>query len=268
MKRQLATGLLLALALTMLNQACKHDPFDPPVVDNPTDSTDTTGTDTTDTTGMVMDTTLTPADTMAVVTGECDPDTIYFNRDLMPIFLNNCALGGCHNASSASAGVIMDNYLNVFNTTLVKPGDPDNSELYTVLIETDPVKRMPKPPFTPLLTQEIEMVRNWILQGANNFKCTTVDTMPPPACDTANISYNNDVIPIFNSYNCINCHSGGNTVTLNTYAGTKTAVDSGRMAGAINHENGFQSMPLGGSIMDSCDLAKVNAWIDAGAPNN
>jgi len=50
----------------------------------------------------------------------------------------------------------------------VVPGDPDDSELYLVMIESDPEFRMP--PLSaeagPLTEEEIEAVRSWIAQGA------------------------------------------------------------------------------------------------------
>lgn len=251
MLRSFALGICAVLMLALLNQACTHDPFDPPV------------------TPETPDTTVTASDTVAIAAGLCNTDTIFFNRDLQPLFNASCAFGGCHDANTASSGVILDNYFNVFNTADVRPGEPDKSDLYEVLTETDPDKLMPKSsgPWSP---ENIEMVRLWIMQGAKNYKCidtTTNDTTIADTCITANMSYSMDVVPIFTSYGCIGCHSGG-SVLLNSYTGTKIVVDNGRLAGAINHDAGFQAMPQGQAQMDSCDLAKVNAWIADGAPNN
>lgn len=70
------------------------------------------------------------------------------------------------------------------------------------------------------------------------------------------------------SYGCIGCHnssgaSGG--VNLQQYSTLKVAVDRGRLVGAITHAAGFAPMPQGGTKMNDCDIARIQAWIAAGA---
>jgi hypothetical protein len=101
----------------------------------------------------------------------CDPDTVYFERDLLPLLLSSCAKAGCHDAATARDGVILDSYANVIATGDVKPGNPDGSDLYEVLVEDRPEKRMPPPPLPALSNDQIAMVRKWILQGAKNLTC-------------------------------------------------------------------------------------------------
>jgi hypothetical protein len=55
---------------------------------------------------------------------------------------------------------------------------------------------------------------------------------------------------------------------LDTYAGVKAKVDDKRLWGAINHFDTFSPMPQGYGKMSDCDIKKVGAWINAGAPNN
>lgn len=89
--------------------------------------------------------------------------------------------------------------------------------------------------------------------------------------DPATTKYSTTIKSILNSYGCISCHSAGalsGTYDLSTHAGLKKAVDNNRLLGAINHSPGFIAMPLGGSKMSACDIRKVKAWVDAGAPNN
>lgn len=101
----------------------------------------------------------------------CHPDTVYFARDILPLLLSSCAKAGCHDAASAADGVILDSYQNVMQTADVKPFDPDKSDLYEVLVETDPDKIMPRPPLPALSNTQIQTVRKWILQGAKNNRC-------------------------------------------------------------------------------------------------
>ncbi|MBE0663332.1 MAG: hypothetical protein IH597_12810 [Bacteroidales bacterium] len=106
-----------------------------------------------------------------IVGDPCHPDTVYFERDILPLLLSSCAFAGCHDAATASDGVILDSYSNVKNTGDVKPGNPNGSDLYEVLVEDDEEKRMPKPPYPRLGNDQIAMVRKWILQGAKDLTC-------------------------------------------------------------------------------------------------
>ena len=107
-----------------------------------------------------------------LVTGiPCHPDTVYFERDLMPLLNSSCAKAGCHDIESAMDGVILDSYANVMATGDVKPGNPDGSDLYEVLVEDKPEKRMPPPPLPALDNDQIAMIRKWILHGAQNLTC-------------------------------------------------------------------------------------------------
>ena len=89
--------------------------------------------------------------------------------------------------------------------------------------------------------------------------------------DVTNSKYSTTVTNTMISYGCLGCHgtispSGG--VILNTYAGTKAVAADGRLYGSIAHIAGFNPMPQGSSKMSDCDIKKIKAWIDAGAPNN
>lgn len=106
------------------------------------------------------------------ITGDpCHPDTVYFERDIMPLLNSSCAKSGCHDAASATDGIILDNYANVMAKGDIKPGNPDDSDLYEVITDNDPLDRMPPPPVPPLSAEQIAMVRKWIQQGAQNLTC-------------------------------------------------------------------------------------------------
>lgn len=90
-------------------------------------------------------------------------------------------------------------------------------------------------------------------------------------CNTENVTYSITVAGLINSYGCLSCHAGptpdGN-INLQGYTNVATVAKSGRLYGSISHSPGFQAMPQGGNKMSSCDINRVKAWIDAGAPNN
>lgn len=93
---------------------------------------------------------------------------------------------------------------------------------------------------------------------------------PKTECDTDNISYSIDVVPILQN-NCYECHSEAVNqagITLEGYDNLKTYVDNGRFLGAIKHDPGFSPMPQGRPQLPDCQIAKIEQWILDGAPNN
>lgn len=94
--------------------------------------------------------------------------------------------------------------------------------------------------------------------------------LPGGQCDTTGITYTGFVAPLLAS-NCNSCHNeaapSGNVVT-STYDGLKTVVNSGQFRKAINHEPGAQQMPQNTDKLTSCELLKIDAWINQGAPQN
>ena len=97
------------------------------------------------------------------------------------------------------------------------------------------------------------------------------DLYPETAiCDTSAVTFAGTIQPIL-AQNCNSCHaqaiaSGG--VILDAYAGVKKQADNGRLVGAINHAAGFVPMPLGGTKLADCNIAKIQKWVADGAPNN
>ena len=90
-------------------------------------------------------------------------------------------------------------------------------------------------------------------------------------CDLNNVTYSVTIKNILNNNACLSCHVGATPsggFTLDSYAGVKAKVTDGRLVGAINHYPGFSPMPQGLGKLSQCDIDKVMAWIQAGAPNN
>ncbi len=92
-------------------------------------------------------------------------------------------------------------------------------------------------------------------------------------CDTVGVTYRATVEPILSS-NCYNCHrqanapSFGNGIVLDNYAGVNVWIASGRLLCDIKGEAGCTLMPKGGPKMSDCNIAKIEAWINAGALDN
>lgn len=89
-------------------------------------------------------------------------------------------------------------------------------------------------------------------------------------CVTTDMSYLNDVVPILDAQ-CNSCHSTANAfggVILDNYARVKQHVDNSTLLGVIRHEAGFSPMPKGAPKLLDCDIAKIEAWVNAGALDN
>lgn len=193
----------------------------------------------------------------------CDPDTAYFQNDILPIFISNCAKPGCHDAQTHEEGLILDSYENIMASGDIDPGDPGNSKIFEVLVDNEPDDRMPPPPNAPLTSDQIALIYKWILQGALNNYCGGGE------CDTLSTTFSGTVFPIIQT-NCIGCHSGpviSGGVDLSDYNNIYTHVVNGSLYGSVNQLPGYTAMPLGSRLSD-CDINKINFWINDGAPNN
>lgn len=234
------------LALSILYWSCVHEPINGPV-----DPGGGGGVDPIDTTDTGI---------------PCDPDVVYFERDVLPILKSNCAFSGCHNAGTAQDDIILESYESVMASDVVRANRLDNSDLYEAITDDDIEDRMPPQPRNKLSNEQIELIGKWILQGARNEMCDS----NAGACDTTNVSYSQDLKPIFNN-SCVGCHNSGNAsggIRLDDYAGIRTVADNGRLVGAITWAPSFQNMPQGGQKLDDCKISLIQAWINQGSGNN
>ncbi|MBX2973521.1 MAG: cytochrome c [Flavobacteriales bacterium] len=90
----------------------------------------------------------------------------------------------------------------------------------------------------------------------------------PGQCDpgdaTAPGYWASNIEPIITA-RCANCHYPGGLAPgdLRQYATVRTMVDNGSFNQMVFVS---RSMPQGGAL-SSCDMQKLRAWVDAGAPN-
>ena len=97
------------------------------------------------------------------------------------------------------------------------------------------------------------------------------DTLYNCSVDASNTKYSSTVANLLTAYGCNGCHGAvapAGNINLSTHAGVKAVADNGRLYGAVSHATGYDPMPQGGEKMNACDMKKLKAWIDAGAPNN
>lgn len=95
-----------------------------------------------------------------------DLPEICFERDVLPVFRNSCAITGCHDGTGEE-DLILNSYQSIIEE--VKPGDPYDSKIYEVLITTSGDDMMP--PDQPLSPENRTLIRLWILQGARPTTC-------------------------------------------------------------------------------------------------
>lgn len=97
------------------------------------------------------------------------------------------------------------------------------------------------------------------------------DLYPSISCDTSNISYSRDILPIM-ATNCLNCHFNGSSIggglNLEGHAALKESAVNGSLVGSITHASGFSAMPKSASKLDECKIKKIEAWVQAGSPDN
>jgi hypothetical protein len=245
MKIQVVSALLIVLYILVFSNACRFDPID--IDGNPID-----------TTGNPIDTTDNPG------VNTCHPDTVYFSRDVLPIFVSNCAVSGCHDAITRQDGIQLTDYDKIIQTGEIEPYDLSDGDIYEKITEDDNDDRMPPPPRARLTNAQISTIAKWILQGAKNLTCDE------GGCNTDNVTYSGTIAPFLQN-TCNGCHSGssaGAGIQLNTYAGVRTVALNGRLVGAVSHSSGFVPMPQGGTKINDCRISQITTWVNAGAQQN
>lgn len=111
-----------------------------------------------------------------------------------------------------------------------------------------------------------------IIPGCYNNKADLI--IPNNDCDTTvSISYHSDIVNILQQ-NCYRCHAvdkyafaGGNN-RLDSFPSVQIMVFNGLLLKAINHSPGVVPMPYDGGKLSDCDIMKITAWVNRGAPNN
>lgn len=105
------------------------------------------------------------------VAAEEAEQAIDFNRDVRPILADACL--HCHglDPESRQADLQLDQRENATAPRdgyfVIKPGDPDQSELIKRILSRDEYERMPPPDYARQLTeQEISTLEQWIVEGA------------------------------------------------------------------------------------------------------
>lgn len=86
----------------------------------------------------------------------------------------------------------------------------------------------------------------------------------------ANPSFSSDILTILNA-KCNSCHGGTSPsagIKLDTYTEVVKYANTGSLMGSINHASGYSAMPKNSNKMSTCEIDKIQTWINSGMPNN
>lgn len=190
------------------------------------------------------------------------PDNlICFESEILPLLVSGCSRSGCHGPGEDEPA--LNTYANIMASGFIKTEEPSKSKIIKYLAHSDPDKRMPPPPDAAWSAERIQLVLNWIEQGAQN------TTACGAACDTSIYTFTK--VKSILDQNCSGCHlsySSGGGILLDSYANIKTQAENGKLKGAIRRLSGYQPMPQNGSQLPECTIRVIEKWIEAGMLEN
>ncbi|MDG2221479.1 MAG: DUF1549 domain-containing protein [Rubripirellula sp.] len=118
---------------------------------------------------------------------ESNDQAVSFAQDIEPIFSQHCY--GCHQGAKQLGSYLMTDFdaLLIGGETgevAIVPGKPDESNLVTQVTPIDGHAEMPDEPFPALNKSEVDLIRQWITEGAKNDSTNvakaTYDAEHPP----------------------------------------------------------------------------------------
>ncbi len=231
------------------------------------------------------------ADMKASLPGPDEP--VDFDSHVLPILVERCQ--SCHNAPydkngrtiHPKAGLRLDNYEWVMkgnlDGTVVEAGKPDASYLYEVLTLDEEEDMFMPPKGGPLTTEQIDVIKRWIEDGAKPSGKVTADS-------SDGISFHDHVFPLLEE-RCLDCHAApyvknGRTIhpkaglRLDTYEwiikgnldGTiieKGNPDESTLVAVVTLESDDpEIMPPKGDPLSSSEIEMLKQWIKEGAKEN
>jgi ankyrin repeat protein/cytochrome c551/c552 len=168
-----------------------------------------------------------------------------FARDVQPIFQQSCI--GCHGPSQQMVGLRLDRRLDAMRGgafgAVIGPGNSVASRLFLRVSGTRVGTQMP--PTGALRPEQIELIKNWIDQGAEWPDAVANDAVPPP--------------PDPGATRLIDAIRAGDAARVTT------AIDAN--AGAINAKGAGGATPLMWAALDG-NLQTMSKLIERGADPN
>ena len=158
----------------------------------------------------------------------------------------------CHNKDSHREGVVVTDYVSLMNSDIIHRGNSHKSDLYEVITSNgDDI--MPPSNMSPLSNDQIQMIQQWINQGALNNQCME--------CDTSVYTFQEAILPMIQTY-CKGCHNAGSS-DGEYFDYTSITADTALVWQNISDG----SMPKN-TTLSNCQIEVIKKWLDNGAPNN
>ncbi len=193
----------------------------------------------------------------------------------MPIFQQHCA--ECHGDEKQEEGLKLITYRSAINGSqngpVIEPGDPDGSYLVDLVVSGEMPKRGER-----LSASEIETIVAWIEAGAPEVgTAISASTTSTSTVDLANVSFQNDVLPIFEQY-CTKCHGDEDPeegLKLTSYQNVMAGSFYGAVVKPGDPDTSYLvemivtgQMPKRGADLSQTEIDTVIAWVEAGARND
>ena len=97
------------------------------------------------------------------------------------------------------------------------------------------------------------------------------DLYPASECIALNVSFSKDIQPILVN-NCLICHTAASTIgggiNLEGHEAVLFYAESGALVGSVKQAAPYSAMPKSAAKLDACKILKIEAWVQAGSPNN
>lgn len=197
----------------------------------------------------------------AEITSLADLRTVYFNEEILPIFVTQCGSSRCHGGSNEKR-MNYTTYNGIM--TGITPGQPYNSKIYTAIIG---VYLNSMPPGKPINENQRTLIKVWIEQGAKNnsesdtiTKKDTTKTIVP----VGSACFSRDILPVILA-NCSKCHN-----SLTSYNGIIQIVSAGNPSNSTLYQDitasGSNAMPPSYKL-PQVNIDSIYSWIKNGATN-
>ena len=102
--------------------------------------------------------------------------SVSYHSEIVPILKRSCQ--GCHHPGDPSGGLIVTTYADLTHGGMdgeaITPGNPDESLLVELISGDEPAMPQNMEPLSPA---EVKLIRDWILQGAQDDTPAAVDAM-------------------------------------------------------------------------------------------
>ena len=183
----------------------------------------------------------------------CDQSVAYFEQEVLPIFVQNCTMSGCHNTpTDDNDEVVLTTYAGIRNNGYF-------DDIWDEIGDGD----MPPDSMNQLTAEDLATLQLWLNQGAQNNSCEG-------GCSTEAVTYAGTILPIIQD-RCDGCHGPNNPqggLDLSSWNDLNTVAADGRLALAIQHQAGAEPMPPSGPSLSHCRIDRILTWVQDGAPNN